>query len=384
MIKKLYKDFRQFFKYCLVGVSGTLIDLAALYALVEYAKFPVIPATVISFLLAVTNNFIWNKVWTFKSKSKNIRKLYIKFFIVSVFGLGLTVSSMYLLVNLAGIWYMFAKAITSGIVLIWNFLANKFWTFKLNLLAKIYDSPELDLSIIIPAYNEENRIKQTLLAIHDYLENKGYQSEIIVVDDGSTDKTTELVEKYAEKIPNLRLVSYEKNQGKGNAVKIGIEEAKGELILFTDADNSTPIEELSNLQKALSENNADIAIGSRYLPDSNVKIRQSKARVLLGRSGNLLIQLFLIDGIKDTQCGFKLFKYQAAKEIFSRQKVKHFGFDMEALAIASRLNYKIIEVPVSWFNSAESRVRPIKDGLRTLKDLAYIKLNLWSGRYEKE
>ncbi|MBI4232075.1 glycosyltransferase family 2 protein, partial [Candidatus Peregrinibacteria bacterium] len=123
---------------------------------------------------------------------------------------------------------------------------------------------------------------------------------------------------------------------------------------------------------------------SRYLTGSNVKIRQSQARILLGRSGNLLIQLFLIDGIKDTQCGFKLFKYQAAKEIFSRQKVKHFGFDMEALAIASRLNYKIIEVPVNWFNSSESRVRPVKDALRTLKDLVFIKLNLWSGRYEKE
>ncbi len=381
----LIGNFKPFFKYSIVGVMGTFIDLASLYFFVEYLHIAVIPASVLSFLLAVVNNFLLNKSWTFRNRSSNYRKLFIKFLIVSVIGLLLTVSSMYVLVHVIGIWYMIAKALTSLVVLTWNFLGNKLWTFSIKHRdLEIPENFEYELSIIIPAYNEENRIKNTLLIIGDYIFEKNLNAEIIVVDDGSKDRTIEVIKHYQSKIKNLKLITLEKNYGKGYAVKRGIDESKGKYILFTDADNSTPIEEFEKLFGKLKRTDAQIAIGSRYLSDSKVKIAQPKYRILMGRMGNILIRIFLIDGIKDTQCGFKLFTHEAAREIFSLQKVRRFGFDMEALVVASSLGHKIIEVPVSWFNSAESRVRPIKDAFITLKDLVYIKLNLLSGRYRVE
>jgi len=382
MIKKLFKDFRPFLKYCIVGAIGTFIDLFSLYVFVEYFLIPVIPATVLSFLMAVINNFVFNKIWTFENKSKNYRKLYIKFLIVSIVGLVLTVVSVYVMVNIIAIWYMFAKAFASLIVLTWNFLANKMWTFRLAEKLPVFPNKfPFELSIVIPAFNEENRIKNTLLIICDFLEKKKISSEIIVVNDGSFDGTKEIVRKFQQKALNLKLIDLNKNRGKGLAVKKGVEVSRGRLILFADADNSTPIEEFEKLLRKMEETKADIAIGSRYLNDSDVQIKQPVYRIMIGRIGNFLIRLFLIDGIKDTQCGFKLFEHNTAKEIFSFQKVKRFAFDMEVLVIANNRGYKIVEVPVSWFNSPGSRVRPVKDALITLKDLIYIKLNLWSGRY---
>jgi dolichyl-phosphate beta-glucosyltransferase len=381
-LSEIIQKFKPFIKYATVGVLGTAIDLGALYLLVEYAQMDVILASVLSFLLAVVNNFILNKAWTFQNKSKNYRKLFIKFLIVSLVGLLLTIFCMQLFVNVAHIWYMFAKVITSLIVLSWNFLGNKFWTFSIKQKQnQTIEESIYDLSIVIPAYNEENRIKNTLLSIQDYISSNKINTEIIVVNDGSKDSTVEVVKSYQSKIPNLKIIDLGKNCGKGAAVKQGVIESKGKLILFTDADNSTPIEEFGKLQKKLLENNSQIAIGSRYMQDSSVKIKQPIYRIFLGRAGNLLIRIFLIDGLRDTQCGFKLFTSDAAKNIFRFQKVTRFGFDMEALVVAGYLGYEIVEVPVSWFNSAESRVRPIKDAIITLKDLVYIKLNLWSGRY---
>jgi dolichyl-phosphate beta-glucosyltransferase len=378
MIKKI-------FKYCVVGVAGTLIDLGVLYVFVEYFTVPLIPAAILAFILAATNNFIFNKIWTFKNKSKNYRKLYIKFLTVSVIGLGLTVVAMYTMVNILDVWYMFAKVLTSLIVLTWNFLANKYWTFHLSQSPNTFSKDlHYKLSIIIPAYNEENRITHTLPIIKNFLEKKKMNAEIIVVNDGSSDSTKEVVEELKRTIPNLKLINLDRNHGKGFAVKKGIEANKGEYILFVDADNSTPIEEFEKLMNKMRESKSNIAIGSRYLHDSNVRIKQPLYRIFLGRIGNTLTRLFLIDGIKDTQCGFKLFEHKVAQEIFSFQKIKRFAFDIEVLVVAKNLDYKIIEVPVSWFNSPESRIRPVKDALRTFKDLIHIKLNLWGGRYSSD
>jgi dolichyl-phosphate beta-glucosyltransferase len=372
--------FKPFLKYCVVGFLGTAIDVGSLYILVEFVRLPLLVATTASFLLAVTNNFLLNNFWTFKSKSKNYRKLYIKFFIVSCVGLLLTNLSMFLQVELIGIWYVYAKLITSGLVLSWNFLGNKYWTFSIKERTLVIPKEfPYFLTIVIPAYNEENRLGPTLLAINDYLQAKKLSAEIIVVDDGSTDGTSQIVETQKSTIKNLFLLTLPKNQGKGYAFKKGVEFARGENILLVDADNSTPIQEFDKLLAALNEH--DIAIGSRYLKDSHIHIRQPFFRVLVGRFGNALIQIFLVDKIKDTQCGFKLFKHAVAKEIFSRQKVHRWGFDMEALAIAKMLDYQIVEVPVSWLNSSDTRLRPIRDTFRTFFELIYIKLNLLSGRY---
>lgn len=237
---------------------------------------------------------------------------------------------------------------------------------------------EYYLSIVIPAYNEEERLPNTLKKIKDYIVKKNLNAEIIVVDDGSSDRTVGVIQKL--NIPNLKVIKNPINCGKGFSVKRGVLEAKGEYILFTDADNSTPIEELDNFLSQLQDDT--ILIGSRYLKESKIKIKQPKPRVIIGRMGNYLIQKMLGMDIKDTQCGFKLFPYNLARGIFSRQRIKRFGFDFEILTIAKIQGYKIKEVPVTWINSPISRVRPIKDVWRTFLDLIYVKVNLLRGIYK--
>jgi len=383
VLTKAFHQFMPFVKYCIVGGSGTALDVAALYIFIEYAGIPLLPAASLSFTLAVINNFVWNKLWTFRNKSSNYRKLFIKFFLVSLGGLALTNVSMYLQVVVFGLWYIYAKLITSLIVLVWNFLANKYWTFQLKARPMGHAGPmAYDYSIVIPAYNEEKRLTKTLRQIHEYRQTQKLNAEIIVVDDGSEDGTAALVESQARDYSPLRLVHYAKNRGKGYAVRQGVQAAQGKNILFTDADNSTPIEELETLAQSMKARGADIAIGSRYLKESRVKIKQSRSRILIGRIGNALIRFIIIDGIRDTQCGFKLFKHEVAKDIFSRNKINGWGFDMEVLAIANMEKYRIIEVPVSWYNAPDSRLRPIRDAMRTFWELILIKLNIWCGRYD--
>ena len=369
-----------FFKYAIVGCMGTAIDVGSLCVFVEFLHVQLLIATAMSFILAVINNFALNKYWTFQNKRSNIRKQFIKFLIVSIIGLLLTEVFMALLVYNLKIWYVASKLITSGLVLMWNFLSNKYWTFR----DRIFYVPcrehyDYDISIIVPAYNEQKRIIRTLEAINDYFRNKPLTRQIIVVDDGSSDDTVGVVENIRKEINNLRVITYNPNRGKGYAIKKGVAESHGEYILFTDADNSTPIEEFEKFYPLLKNNK--VVIGSRYVAGSNIVAKQPWSRVLIGRFANMLIQMFILDGVRDTQCGFKAFQHEAAREIFSRMKVNRFGFDIESLAIARLLNFGVMEIPVSWCNSEESKVRPVKDAFRTFSELIYIKLNLWGGRY---
>lgn len=381
-IHGLKKGLKPFIKYSFVGITGTMIDISVFYFFNKILSFELYLSGTIAFLLAVINNFTLNRIWTFKNTSKNTRKLFIKFVIVSCIGLILTLLSLYFLVKIFKIDSVYAKIMTSGIVVIWNFLGNKYWTFSIK--PRNINIPEqfiYDLSIIIPSYNEEKRLKKTILDIQEYFSRKAVKNEIIIVNDGSSDSTITLIQDLAENTKNLKLIDLKKNQGKGFAVKKGIEKALGKYILVTDADSSTPIEEYGKLIHSL-EQGFDIGIGSRYLKKSKIKIRQPFHRIMIGRIGNFFIQLFLVNDIKDTQCGFKLFRHEVAKDLFSRQKIDRWGFDMEILAIAQLLDYKIVEVPVSWYNSSDSRLRPVRDALKTFLELIYIKLNLWSGRYK--
>lgn len=240
-----------------------------------------------------------------------------------------------------------------------------------------------DLSIIIPAFNEEKRIDKTLVAIDKYLGKKSWKTEVIVIDDGSTDNTVHVVENRQLKNTRCFLIKLPQNLGKGAALKKGVIAAQGKLLLLTDADNSTPISELNKLLRLAANNNARaIVIGSRYLRNSNILIQQPWYRRILGRVGNLIIQVLLLPGITDTQCGFKLFRSSIAKELFSQLTVAHFGFDMEILYLARKKNYPIVEVPVTWLNSPQSRLRPIKDGLKTFKELIQIKINDLLNNYD--
>lgn len=237
----------------------------------------------------------------------------------------------------------------------------------------------IKLSVIIPAYNEVHRIERTLLDVDKYLEKQSYEYEIIVVDNNSRDKTYELVKKLEKtSIPHAKVVQ-QWVRGKGAAVQRGVEEAVGEYMVFMDADNATPINEIEKFWPYL-ESGMEVVIGSRYQDPSTVKIKQPFYRILFSRLSNTLIQIVLIPHIKDTQCGFKAFKGAAAKEIFRHVTIFGWAFDMELLAIALRLSYRIKEVPVSWEEHGGSHV-PLKAYIQSFVDLFLIKWKLLRGKY---
>lgn len=212
-----------------------------------------------------------------------------------------------------------------------------------------------ELSLVVPAYNEEKRLPVSLARIAEWLGSRvpGLSAEVLVVDDGSSDRTAAVAEKTAAGLGlDFRVIRLPENRGKGAAVRAGVLEARGANVLVTDADLSTPIEEVDKLLAAA----APVAIGSRGVDATLVKQRQSLFRVASGRLFNLLVRLLAVSGIRDTQCGFKLFRADAAREVFSRATVDRFAFDVEALLLARRLGYRIAEVPVLWFNSPDTRV----------------------------
>ncbi len=219
------------------------------------------------------------------------------------------------------------------------------------------------ISVVVPAYNEENRLGDTLPVMYDYLQERFPQFELIVVDDGSTDRTPSIVQEFAQQHPEVRLLSYQPNRGKGYAVRTGVLHSRGEWVLFSDADLATPIEELPNLAARLREG-YDIAIASRAVRGAKLVVRQPWYRELAGRSFNLMVQLLAVPGIHDTQCGFKLFRQEAAREIFSRCEENGFSFDIEVLHVALRLGYRIAEVPVHWMHREGSKVRLLRDAVR--------------------
>ena len=234
----------------------------------------------------------------------------------------------------------------------------------------------MKISIVIPAFNEEKRIGKTLKKISHYLKNKRFDYEIIIVDDGSTDKTREVVKKFL-KNKKIILTKKRKNKGKGFSIREGALRAKNKLILFSDADLSTPIEELDKFLKDI--NKYDIIIGSRAIKGANIRIKQPTYRVLIGKIFNKIVRLLAVKRIKDTQCGFKLFKN--CKDIFKKQTIEGFGFDVELLYIAQKNGLKIKEVPVIWLNVEGSRVSALKDSIRMFCDLIKIKYNHFIGRY---
>lgn len=238
------------------------------------------------------------------------------------------------------------------------------------------------LSVIIPAYNEEKRIEKTLLEVDSYLEKQNYDYEIIVVDNNSNDLTSDVVRKLESTTVQNAKVVLETIKGKGAAVRKGMFEAVGEYSVFMDADDATPISEIEKFWPYL-ESGIEVVIGSRYQDPSTVKIKQPLYRVILSRMANTLIQIVLIPHIKDTQCGFKAFKSTASKEIFKHVTIFGWAFDMELLAIALRLSYRIKEVPVSWEEHGGSHV-PLGAYIQSLIDLFRIKWRALTGQYSSK
>lgn len=249
--------------------------------------------------------------------------------------------------------------------------------------------PKVYLSVIIPAYNEEINFRKGLLdEVPKYLEKQNYNWEIIIVDDGSEDQTYNLCQDFAKKYKNIKLIK-NPHQGKAETVKTGVKEANGDLILFSDFDQATPISEVERLLPFFPD--YDIVIGSRQVAGAK-REKEPFYRHIMGIGFNLVVQFIAVRGIQDTQAGFKCFKSSVAKDLFSHLQVYKIGtrvtgalvtaFDVELLFIAKKKRYKIKEVPIIWHHVKTSRVNPIKDSLRMLRDVIHIRLNDFKGVYQ--
>jgi glycosyltransferase involved in cell wall biosynthesis len=235
-------------------------------------------------------------------------------------------------------------------------------------------------SIIIPAYNESARLGATLDRVLHYVSSQSWNAEVIVVDDGSRDNTADMVRQHAQSNSFLRLLQNPGNRGKGYSVRNGMLNANGDVLLFSDADLSAPIEEAPRLFSAI-ESGADIAIGSRWLRPEMQTQRQSLLRQVYGRLFNLVLRILLGLKFKDTQCGFKAFTRAAAREIFPRQIIERWGFDPELLYLARRSGLKVTEVAVHWADVGGTRISPLRDGLRMFEEVLRIRWNAITGKY---
>jgi dolichyl-phosphate beta-glucosyltransferase len=240
--------------------------------------------------------------------------------------------------------------------------------------------PQPDLSIVIPAFNEEARLGRTLEEYLAYCRRTKRQVEVIVVDDGSLDQTSMVVNAFAREHPEVRLIRLAENQGKGQAVRSGVVNARGRRILFADADAATPLSEVERLEAAIDAG-AHVAIGSRALPDNEVKVKARLYRRVIGRIFHRLVELLTVPGVKDTQCGFKLFRGGVAHDLFSRMRVRGFSFDVEVLMMAQRRGYTIAEVPVNWTHQPGSKVNLVTDSARMFRDLFVIRGRYLRGQY---
>ena len=237
-----------------------------------------------------------------------------------------------------------------------------------------------NISIVIPAYNEEERLGTTLDRILAFVRSSRWNAEVLVVNDGSRDQTAEIVRSYTQNTGIVRLLENPGNRGKGYSVRNGVLNATGEFVLFTDADMSSPIEEAPKLLEALARG-ADIAIGSRWARSELQTRRQSLARQFLGRVFNVLLRGLLRLDFKDTQCGFKAFRHQAARAVFPLQRIERWGFDPEILFLAHHFGFCIVEVPVRWGHDTRTRINPLVDGSRMVSDMLLIRWNSIRGKY---
>jgi glycosyltransferase involved in cell wall biosynthesis len=239
-----------------------------------------------------------------------------------------------------------------------------------------------NLSIVIPAYNEGARIEVALKRVLTCVAERGWDAEVLVVDDGSSDGTAGIVRQWMDTHPNLQLIHNEGNRGKGYSVRNGLLQAAGRVVMFTDADLSSPIEEAERLFEALNEG-ADVAIGSRWLDKQKQTIHQPLYRRFFGRCFNWVTRRLIGLPYKDTQCGFKAFKREAAQTIFRLQTIERWGFDPEILFIARKLKYKVVEVPVTWGHDERSRISYLRDGTKMLEDMFHVRMNSLRGRYDQ-
>lgn len=244
------------------------------------------------------------------------------------------------------------------------------------------DMPHPELSIVIPAYNESTRLEATLKRVLECVDEKSWDAEVLVVDDGSRDATAAIVQRWMAGNPRLHLLQNVGNRGKGYSVRNGLLQAAGDIVMFTDADLSAPMEEAERLIAAIRDG-ADVAIGSRWMDRTRQTIHQPLYRQFFGRCFNWITRTVMGLPFKDTQCGFKAFRRPVAQVVFRLQRIERWGFDPEILFIARKLKYTVREVPVTWGHDERSRISYLRDGMKMLEDMAVIRFNSLAGRYDE-
>lgn len=374
-------------------VTASAADFIVLMALVEHAGAPVLAATAASASAGALVNFVLQRRLAFRTRSVRKRRQLPAYLSLaaSTLALSTTVTAL-LAAPPAALHYLAARAAASVVVfLVWHYPLARWVVFRGPRPVAAAQggggrameprTPELDLTVVIPAYNESERLPPALLEIGDALARLGRSAEVLVVDDGSTDDTVARVEALAADLPGLRVIRSEQNRGKGHAVRTGVLAARGRAVLFTDADNSVPLTEAGLLLEKLDAG-ADAAIGSRYAKGARVSRRQPWFRVAWSRLAGWVVRRALVPGVRDTQCGFKAFKGEVAREVFERLTIDRWGFDLEVLAILHRLGRNVVEVPVSWTDDPRSRIDPARDLFRVIGDFLRVAANAASGRYD--
>lgn len=240
---------------------------------------------------------------------------------------------------------------------------------------------EIFLSVVIPAYNEESRLPHTMQAVTTYLKKQSYTWEVVVVDDGSSDKTADVTRALSVSDNRIKLLQYGENRGKGYAVKYGMTHTAGQYRLFMDADNSTTIDHFEKFLPKFKEG-YDAVIGSRDIEGADIAVHQPKWKEILGDLGNIWIQFWAVRGIKDTQAGFKVFTKKATEDVFPYLTIDRWGFDVEALAVTKMRGYKILEHPIKWVNDPNSKVST-SAYIDVLKEVVQVRMNIWKGVYDK-
>ncbi|MGE5390632.1 MAG: glycosyltransferase [Deltaproteobacteria bacterium] len=384
----------QLMRFGFTGLINTVIDFAIFNLFLSLTGWTNGPGLLVINLIAVTaaatNSFYMNRHYTFRASAQSTQ--FRQFIIATLCGMALNSLGVMLFSKLAVFTpWTATEALNLGklcgavISAVWNFLLYRHWVFKRPLEAAKTESADTVpglTSIIIPAYNESRRLPQRLVSLASSLSNR-FPLEILVVDDGSTDDTAELVRLAADHYPNINCHSYHPNKGKGQAVKTGMLEARGEYLIFTDADDSFSPEHIELMAGRL-QMGSEVVIACRQTRDGERSQGESGIRRMMGRTFNRLVQGLILPGFSDTQCGLKGFRSDIAHRVFSRQVINGFAFDVEILALTRTMGYAIEQIPVSIADSPGSRVNKLLDPIRMLLDILRVKVSLAANLYELE
>ncbi|HHV16049.1 MAG TPA: glycosyltransferase [Gelria sp.] len=381
----------QIYRFVIVGLLNTGIDFAVFNLLISASGIRTGPGLLLinitAVLVAIVNSYILNRIWTFKSSDPNYTAQLPKFLTASLTGMIINTVTVGLVPLL--LWpgtaptssaLNVAKLLAAILSASWNFISYRHWVFKkYDSAAKFPPYQPGLISIVIPAYNEALRLPERLQNLASTLPSS-FPVEIIVVDDGSTDTTAAITRHIAETFPQISCISYKRNRGKGKAVRTGMLAARGEFLIFADADNTFTPRHIESLVAKLKAGNS-IAIACRHGTNGQRIEGESWLRHLMGKCFNQLVQAILLPGIKDSQCGLKGFHYQAAQEIFCRQHLNGFAFDVEILTLARALGYEIAELEVKAIDCNGSRVNPLLAPVQMLVDLFRVRNALFFNTY---